>query len=142
MADRDRRRRFYEAQGFTLIELMVVIAIIAVLASLVGAYLLGAQDEANVAAAKAQISMLKTALMQYRLKFNRFPDDLNQLINNEKNYKCLDANEVPKDPWDNPYVYTCENGRSYKIVSYGADGRAGGSGVEGDIESDNLGAKK
>jgi len=142
MKGSERRGRLHNAQGFTLIELMVVIAIIAVLASLVGAYLLGAQDEANVAATKAQISMLKTALMQYRLKFNRFPDDLNQLINNEKNYKCLDANEVPKDPWGNPFIYTCEGGRTYKIVSYGADGRAGGSGVEGDVESDALNAEK
>jgi general secretion pathway protein G len=142
MKDTRNARKTADAAGFTLIELMIVIAIIAVLASLVGASLLNAKDSADVAAAKAQISLFKTSLMQYRLKFNRFPDDMQSLITNEKNYPCIDAKEIPKDPWGNPYIYTCENGRSYKIVSYGADGKAGGSGPEADIESDSLNASE
>ncbi len=126
--------------GFTLVELMVVISIIAILATIVTVNVLGVRDDANVNAAKAQIANFKTALTAYNLAFNRFPstsEGLEALINNEKR-SFLDDKEIPKDPWGNPYQYTSEGPRQFKVVSLGGDGRAGGSGYDADISSDNL----
>jgi general secretion pathway protein G len=137
-AERNGRRN---DAGFTLIELMVVIAIIAILATIVGYNVMGSFDDAQVAQAKAQIRNFKTALMAYRLKFNRFPssaEGLQALVNNEKGVNFLDSNEVPKDPWGNPYLYTSESSRAYRIISYGADGRQGGTSYDADIDSSAL----
>lgn len=133
---KQRRNR----RGFTLVELMVVIAIIAGLATIVGVNLFGALSESEVTEAKAQIRNFKTALTSYRITYNRFPttqEGLQALIDNPKQKNFLDASAIPPDPWGNPYVYTGE-GKSFKIVSYGADGVPGGSGADGDISSDNL----
>jgi general secretion pathway protein G len=136
-AKRKTKDRRGEA-GFTLVELMVVISIIAILATIVGYNVITSMDDASVAQAKSQIRNFKTALMAYRLKFNRFPttaEGLEALVNNEKGIKLLESNEIPKDPWGNPYVYTSDSAREYTIVSYGADGRQGGTGYDADITS-------
>lgn len=127
--------------GFTLVELMVVIAIIAALAAIVGVNVLNSLDESDVTNAKAQIRNFKTALISYKLKYNKFPsagEGLEGLINNEKGIKFLDASEIPLDPWGNPYIYTSQGSNKFKIVSYGADGQPGGAEYDADIESDSL----
>jgi len=123
--------------GFTLVELMVVIAIIAILATIVGVNVLGTMDDANIAQAKAQIKNFKTAIVAYKLKFKKFPSDLNQLVNNEKNVRFLDAKDIPLDPWGNPYVYSQDDG-DFRIISYGEDGAPGGSGPNADIDSSAM----
>ena len=136
----DRRRRS-DAAGFTLVELMVVIAIIAVLATIVGVNVLGAMDEAAVTQAKAQIRNFKTALTAYKLKFKVFPsssEGLNALVSNAKGVSFLDEKTIPDDPWGNPYVYALEDSRHFRIVSYGEDGRPGGTEYAADIDSDAL----
>ena len=123
---RDRRRR----SGFSLIELMVVIAIIAMLATAVGVNMFGALDDANVAQAQQEISNFKTALIAYKIAFKKLPstsEGLAALVNNPKK-NFLDVEKIPNDPWGNPYVYTLEGGSDFKIVSLGADGAPGGSG--------------
>lgn len=132
----DKRRR----AGFSLIELMVVIAIIAMLAAAVGVNMFGALDDANVTQAKQEISTFKTGLISYKIAFKKLPstsEGLNALVNNSKK-NFLDTDKIPTDPWGNPYVYTLEGGNEFKIVSYGADGAPGGSGLDADISSDNL----
>lgn len=126
--------------GFTLVELMVVISILAILATIVTVSVLGVRDDANVSAAQAQIANFKTALTGYNLAFGRFPstgEGLDALIHNEKR-SFLDTDQIPTDPWGHPYVYSSDSARSFKVVSYGADGQPGGSSYEADITSDNL----
>src|SRR5690554_5290032 len=118
-----RQRWMRDKGGFSLIELMVVIAIIAMLAAIVGFNVMNALGKGEVAAAKSQITQFKTALIGYRLEFKKFPsteEGLQALIDNEKGKKFLDQKEVPLDPWGNPYVYRLENNEPV-IVSYGAD---------------------
>lgn len=127
--------------GFSLVELMVVIAIIAMLASVVAYNVLGTLDDAQVTTAKAEISSFKSALINYRVVFKKFPSTeqgLEALVENEKSRKFLDRNSIPLDPWDNPYIYTLEGSSSFTVVSYGADGLPGGEGLEADISSAEL----
>lgn len=142
-----RKKMRHGEAGFSLIELMVVIAIIAMLAAVVGYNVIGALGKGERATAQHQISNFKTALMSYRMTMKKFPsteEGLRALIENEKGEKFLDQKEIPSDPWGNPYHYRLENGTEYVIVSYGADGVEGGTGENADISSDNLGgdAKK
>jgi len=119
--------------GFTLVELMVVVAIIALLATTAGIYLFGALDDADQAKAQAEIKALKGAVLQYMLRNNRkLPDSLDQVA------PYMDPPKIPQDPWGNSYVYKKHDSRRYTIMSYGADGTPGGEGVDADISSDDL----
>lgn len=133
-----KQKRFRNSAGFTLVELMVVVSIIAILATTVGVYVINAMDEGDQAKAKAEIRTLMTAIEMYRMKFKEYPDSLEALINNPKGLKFLDQESIPNDPWNNPYQYTLTSPREFTIISYGADKRQGGSGYEADISSSNL----
>ncbi len=131
--------------GFTLIELMVVVVILGLLAAIVVPNVMSQLGRASRTTAKAQISAFKTALVAYKLQFKKYPtsgEGLEALINNGKE-KYLDADTIPKDPWDNDYVYTCPGaqGHDWEIVSYGEDGSPGGAGEAADIQSWNLQAE-
>lgn len=136
----EQRRASRGTEGFSLIELMVVIAIIAMLATAVGVSMFSTLEDANRASAQGQISNFKTALIAYKIAFKKLPSTeqgLDALVNNSKK-KFLDAETVPLDPWSNPYVYTLEGSSSFTIVSYGADGSPGGTQENADISSANL----
>lgn len=126
-------------RGFTLVELMVVIAIIAILASVVGYNVLGALGEGNQAAARAQIKSLQDGVIGYRIRYRRLPDSLDELVNNPQGVRFINAREIPKDPWGNPYIYQKRSSSDFVIMSYGADGQPGGTGEDADISSDDLG---
>ena len=135
-------------RGFTLIEIMVVIVILALLAALVGPKILGRTDDAKIQTTKTQIRSLESALKLYKLDNGVYPtteQGLNALVAKPtvgvapKNYKeggYLESKQVPKDGWGNDYIYVSpgENG-DYDLYSYGADGVKGGEGKNADITS-------
>ncbi len=131
-----QHRKGHEMAGFTLIELMVVIAILSILAAVVGVNVLGAFGEGSIAAAKTEIKSLADAVIMFKLENGKFPPDLETLINNPKR-SYLDKSEVPADPWGNKYVYQVE-GATFRIISYGADGTPGGEGENADIANDSI----
>ena len=125
-------------RGFTLIELLVVLAILAMLAALVVPRAFKNLDKAKVDTAKAQISAFETALGAYRLDVGAYPtteQGLQALRVRPAGVDNWDGpylpKEIPLDPWKHPYAYACpsEHG-DYEIISYGADGRQGGEGVD------------
>ncbi len=139
-------KQLANSRGFTLIEIMVVIVILALLAALVGPKIMGRSDDAKVADAKVQIRNLESALKFYKLDNGFYPSTeqgLAALISKPtsgvipKNYKeggYLESKQVPKDPWKNDYIYLSpgEHG-DYDLCSYGADGAKGGDAKSADI---------
>jgi len=123
-------------RGFTLIEILVVMAIIGMLAVMVAPNLFRQQAGAMRDAALSQISSLETALDSYRLDMNRYPDSLSGLMENESGSASWNGpylrREVPRDPWGNEYVYQSD-GRDFTLISYGADGVQGGDDDDADI---------
>jgi general secretion pathway protein G len=130
--------------GFTLIEVMVVIAIIGIMASLIVPKIMSKPDEARVIAAKQDISTLVQALKLYRLDIGRYPttqQGLQSLVEKPvvepvpQNWKTggyLDR--LPKDPWGNAYQYTNPGVRSeIDVFSFGADNKPGGTGFDADL---------
>lgn len=122
--------------GFTLIEILVVMAIIAMLAVMVAPNIFNQQAGAQRDAALSQISTLEAALDTYRLDVGEYPDSLDGLMRNDSGRASWNGpylrREVPKDPWGNDYVYDV-NGREFTLLSYGADGARGGEDNDADI---------
>ena len=135
-------------EGFTLIEIMVVIVILAMLAAIVGPKLMGRTDDAKITDARVQIKNIETALKLYKLDTGSYPSTeqgLGALVakptvgvipNSYKDGGYLESKKMPKDPWGNDYLYVSpgEHG-DYDLFSYGADGAKGGEGKNADITS-------
>ena len=124
------------AAGFTLIEILVVMAIIGMLAVMVAPSIFNQQAGAQRDAALSQISALEAALDTYRLDVGQYPDSLEGLVENDSGRAVWNGpylrREVPLDPWGNEYVYDSD-GRGFTLVSYGPDGERGGEGDDADI---------
>ncbi len=130
--------------GFTLIEILVVITIIALIMSLVGPRVLNYLGESKVKAAKIQIQSFGSALDLFNLDTGRYPttsEGLTALVQSPGtipawNGPYLKGGVVPNDPWGKPFVYRSpgEHG-PYDIMSYGSDGQEGGTGTAADIVS-------
>lgn len=124
-------------QGFSLMELLVVMVILGLLASLVGPAMFGKVDSSRIKTAQTQIKMLGTALDTYRLDTGDYPQSLNELRNSSK--RGWDgpylSEDLPLDPWGNPYQYQYpgENGQGYTLKSLGKDGEVGGEDDAADI---------
>jgi general secretion pathway protein G len=134
--------------GFTLIEILVVIAVISLLAALVAPNVFRHVGTAKDAAARSQIEMLGAALDAYRLDNGRYPTTPQGLaaLWAEPTAEPRPTNwrgpylrkAVPLDPWRNPYVFLSPgemNPRGYDLLSLGGDGQLGGEGEDADISS-------
>ncbi len=127
--------------GFTLVELLVVLVILAMLAALVGPKVIGYMSSSKVKTAHVQIASYQTALELYHLDMGRYPktsDGLGVLAKAPLETAgwagpYLDK-AVANDPWNNPYDYAASaDGSSYKLRSLGANGKEGGDGDNADI---------
>ena len=127
---------FAEERGFTLIEILVVMAIIGMLAIMVAPNIFNQQAGAQIDAALSQISSLEAALDTYRLDVGEYPDSLEGLRKNISGRAAWNGpylrRDIPMDPWGNDYVYDA-NGREFTLSSYGPDGEQGGEGDDADI---------
>ena len=130
-----KKRNFRDNSGFTLIELMVVIIILGILATLVGPKMFGRVDEAKQNAAATQIELFGTALDSFRLDVGRYPttaEGLDALISPVSGIDSWNGpylKKKPKDPWGEEYQYKFpgeHNKGSYDLWSYGKDMVAGG----------------
>jgi general secretion pathway protein G len=130
--------------GFTLVEIIVVITIMALIMTLVGPRVLNYLSESKVKAARIQIESLASALDLYFLDTGQYPSNaegLNALVQRPGsspgwNGPYVRGTIVPNDPWGRPYLYRAPGLQSsYDIISYGSDGQEGGSGVAADIIS-------
>jgi len=146
--DDSRHRMGWNARGFTLIEIMVVIVILGILAGLIVPRIMGRPEEAKRTKARMQIESLETAIKLFKLDNGFYPtteQGLQSLVEQPetgripKRYKkggYLEKGTVPKDPWGNDFVYISPGTRGdYEVISYGADGTAGGEGTDKDINS-------
>lgn len=134
--------------GFTLIELMVVVVIIGILAGLIVPRIMGSDDKAREAKAKMQIESLETALKLYKLDNGDYPtteQGLRALVetptagNLPKNWRqggYLEKGKIPKDPWGNEFIYISPGSHGdFDLSALGADGEAGGEGKNKDINN-------
>src|SRR3982074_3632944 len=138
-------------QGFTLVEMLVVITIIGLIMGLIGPRVLNYLSESKAKAAKIQLQSFGSALDLFYLDTGRFPSTaggLTALVQRTPgvaawNGPYLKGSNVPNDPWNNPYIYRAPGERgAYEITSYGSDGQAGGTGIAADISTDTLASAK
>lgn len=128
-------------QGFTLLELLVVMVIIGLLAGYVGPKYFAQIGKSEIKLARAQIDALDKSLDQFRLDTGHYPsmeDGLAALVARPASEPKWDGpylkKGVPQDPWGNPYVYRIPGEHSeYDLLSYGKDGQLGGEGEAADI---------
>lgn len=132
-----KRRR-----GFTLVELLVVLAILALLAGIVGPKVLGQLGGAKAKTAGVQIADLEKTLELFKLDVGRYPtadEGLEALVKKPASATAWSGpylkGGVPLDPWSHPYVYKPGAGSTFEILSLGADGAPGGEGENADIRN-------
>lgn len=143
-SERSMARRSGPEAGFTLVELLVVMVILVLLASLVGPRVIGYLGSSKTKTAKVQIEALASALELYKLDNGRFPstsEGLKALVERPGaarswNGPYLKKLGVPLDPWGRSFVYRAPGQRGeFDIVSFGADGQQGGAGENADVAS-------
>lgn len=130
-------------RGFTLVELLIVLLIISLLAAIVGPTLYQKINPAKQSAARAQIKNFSTALDSFLIDVGRYPsktEGLNALFYRPEGLQSWNGpyvkKEIPEDPWGRPYIYRVPGSHGpYEIISYGADGVAGGSKENSDINN-------
>ncbi len=132
-------------QGFSLIEIMVVVVILGILAALVVPNIIGRSDEARVVKAKHDILAIQSALDLYKLDNGTYPNNEQGLVALVKRpttdpiptHWQSYLKSIPKDPWGRDYIYTVMDDE-VSIITYGADGQVGGTGLNADISNGSI----
>ncbi len=128
--------------GFTLIEIMVVVIVLAIMASIVVPQFTGITKDAKVSAAKQNLKTLKGAINRFQITMDRYPtmeEGLSVLVTQPaegaEGWSGPYVDELPVDPWNNNFVYRVpgENGKPFDLYSLGANGLEGGEGMDEDI---------
>lgn len=139
--DTPKNRRHPMARGFSLMELMVVIAILGILSTIVVRNVIPMIAKGKVNAAKASARSLHEAVNSFLMNNNKLPDSLEVLTQPDPNYfdeDYIDNEEGLTDPWGTPYELKPEGSRKFYIISYGADAQPGGEGEDADITSKDV----
>lgn len=136
-----------KSRGFTLLEILVVMAILGMLIAAVAPNIMGSSDEAKVTIAKTDLRNISSALDMYKLDNHSYPSTdqgLEALVNRPggspeaKNWKSGGyLKKMPADPWQRPYEYI-NNGAAFELYSLGADGQDGGDGYNADVDAADL----
>ena len=142
---RENKQYLYDA-GFTLIELMIVIVILGMLATIIMPKILDRPEQARRMKAKVDIRSIESALALFKTDTGRFPttsEGLEVLVSDpgiDGYHSDGYLDKVPSDPWGGKYIYMSPgaNSREYDLKSYGKDGEDGGTEDDADIESWNL----
>lgn len=115
--------------GFTLIEILIVVAIIGLIAALIGPNLMGRLESSKEEIAKAQVEMLSSAVQSFMLDLKRFPNTLDELVNSPDPLwrgPYLSKQRLPKDPWGRDYQYKCPGDHGpFDLYSLGPEGTLG-----------------
>ena len=129
--------------GLTLVEMIVVLAIIALVAALIVPNVIGRPDQARVTTAGTDLRTIGAALKMYRLDNGDYPTTAQGLkaLVEKPAVSPIPSNwsaegylpQMPVDPWGNPYVYTAPAPGGFALKSFGKDGKQGGEGLDADI---------
>ncbi len=121
------RKKFARNRGFTLMEILLVVIIIGLLASLIFPNLMGRFERSKEEIAKAQVELLSSAVQAFILDVGRCPKDLQELIQSDDpkwRGPYLSKREIPKDPWDREYQYKCPGDHGpFDLYSLGPNGK-------------------
>ncbi|MHC4076408.1 MAG: type II secretion system major pseudopilin GspG [Planctomycetota bacterium] len=142
MKKRKERKRY----GFTMVELMAMLIIIGLLATLVVTRVASKIDQARVTTTKANLKILHTAVNQFKMDTGRFPTEEEGLyalveqptdVINYEQGGYIETTEIPTDSWGNEFIYELypESGKPFVIKSFGADNEEGGEGYDADLYS-------
>ncbi|KPJ66848.1 MAG: hypothetical protein AMJ43_06750 [Coxiella sp. DG_40] len=140
------KRRKKVRRGFTMVELMAMLIIIGLLATLVVTKVASQIDKARVTTTKANLKILHSAVNQFKMDTGRFPTEEEGLMalveqpSDVTNYEVggyLETTEIPQDGWGNDFIYELypESGKPFVIKSFGADGEEGGEDYDADLYS-------
>ena len=137
------RQNLRPRRAFTLVELMVVIAIIGLLATVVTVSVIGKMEEANVGKVRADMKAVKDAMKLFKINMGYWPRSMNDLFtapaNAGRRWKGPYLEERPVDPWGTEYRLVAQSGnKGPKIVSLGADNQQGGEGEAADLDSETI----
>jgi general secretion pathway protein G len=142
------QKKHLNERGFTLTELLIVIAIIGMIATFVGSQVISQFNRAKVSSTKIQMRQLGASLDQYKLDCGFYPlseQGLDALVSKPGGRECRNYNpdgyirdgRVPRDGFDNEFLYESD-GRTYLIKSLGNNNQPGGDGIDAEISSDDL----
>jgi general secretion pathway protein G len=135
------RKHGYRRRGFSLVELLAVMVILAMLAGIAAAGVRGYMKAARRTVAKTEIGEIVKAIDSYYIETGRYPtndEGLSALKQATENFPSGIMSKIKTDPWKRPYLYRTPGvkGGAYDVASLGSDGKEGGTGEAADLRSD------